>query len=144
MDLIKLQGNLAKLDVIDIAVQIFDDMDSYIADLNRVQLVAGQNDEGEFLQPEYADITTWLKQMYGKGTGSIIDRVTLYDTGDLHKSIFSSMDGKVLTLDSKDGKVDELEAKYGNFLGLTKQSQELVKDEFLKRFEIKLSDAILQ
>jgi len=144
MDLQRLQSNLSKLDIVDLTVEILDEMEVFIADLNRSQLAdEGVNDEGANLG-DYSGVTVWIKEMYGRGTGSITDHVTLYDTGALHKSIFSSTDGKVLTLDSKDSKVDELEIKYGNFLGLTKDSQSKVKEEFLKRFEIKFYGSILQ
>ena len=93
------------------------------ADLNREQLAKrGENDEGEPLQPPYTEVTNMIKTMYKQGTASITEYVTLYDTGDLHKSIQAQIVGDELILGSFDEKVGQLTAKYGEFLGLTDDS----------------------
>jgi hypothetical protein len=142
MDLIALDSNLKKLDVVDLTVSIFDDMEEFIADLNREQLAKyGVNDDGDSLEPEYAEDTIWSKQRKS-GTASITGHVTLFNTGDLHESIFSMISGDELILGSHDEKVGQLTTKYGEFLGLTKENQEKVRVEFLKRFEPALIQGI--
>jgi len=144
MDLIRLQSNLSKLDVVDLAYTILDDMSDFIADLNRKRLAEeGKNSDGVDLFP-YADLTIELKQKYGKGIGRITDHTTLFDTGALHKSIFASVISDELIVDATDPKTDELEDKYGEFLGLTAKEIELVHNEFIKRFIPALENAILR
>jgi hypothetical protein len=135
MDLNQLHKNLKRLDLEAIAAKIFKSLDKYISDLNREQLAKyGVNDDGEKLQPEYTEVTNMIKTRYGSGTGGITSHVTLFNKGDLHKSIFSKYDGEELILGSFDEKVGELTQKYGEFLGLTDENILKLKDKFLPLF----------
>lgn len=136
-------NGLKSLDVEAVAIDILLDMSEFIADLNRAQLSEkGVNDEGVRLSPEYADITKDLKSRK-TGIASIIEHVTLFDKGDLHESITADIYGQDLVLDATDWKLDDLESKYGNFLGLTNESIEKVKEEFQKRFSKELNRLLL-
>lgn len=133
MDVEQLYNNLKKIDVTNVMVESLEELDTFIADLNRSQLVAGLRDDGSDIEPEYAGITEILKRPKS-GTAGITDHVTLYDTGKLHKSIFTSIFPDEIILDSKDSKVSKLEEKYQNFLGLTKESIEKLKNKVLPIF----------
>ena len=110
-------------------------LDKFISDLNREQLAErGENDDGQKLEPEYSEVTNMIKTRYGRGTGSITSHVTLFNRGDLHKSIFSIVDKEEIILGSNDSKVGELTQKYGEFLGLTPDSIEKLKAKFLPLF----------
>lgn len=145
MDLDKLYSNLSNLDVIDICVEIIEnDLSEFINDLNRKQMAdKGKRSDGSQLSPEYTDLTEWFKRQKS-GTAAITGHVTLFDTGDLHKSIFSGIVSDSLVLDSNDWKVSELTQKYGEFLGLTDESIKLFQDKFNPLFIEKLESAILQ
>ncbi|RLI44873.1 hypothetical protein DRO61_11630 [Candidatus Bathyarchaeota archaeon] len=135
MDLVKLNRNLKRIDVEQIAVQVLKKLNKFISDLNREQLaLRGENDDGEKLEPEYTTVTKIIKNESGRGTGSIISHVTLFDKGNLHKSIFSTVDKEEIILGSNDSKVGELTQKYGEFLGLTPDSIEKLKAKFLPLF----------
>ena len=142
MDLQKLYTNLKRLDVEKLAVEILEELDSFISNLNRKQLSdLGVGEDGSLLSPEYANITKDIKSRKS-GVGGIIEHITLYDTGKLHKSIFSSITIDSIILDSKDSKVDELTDKYGEFLGLTDDSIKLLQKEFNKLFWPRLKKTI--
>ena len=144
MDLVKLHTNLKSIDVVDIAYIILDDMSNFIADLNRKRLIDSGEDSNNSSIGEYSDTTIFLKNEFGQGFGQITDHVTWYSTGDLHKSIFSSVIGDELIVDATDPKLDELEDHYNNkeVLGLTDKELVLVKNEFLKRFWPKFNEQI--
>jgi len=134
MGLTKLHKNLKKIDIEAIAVTILKKLDKFISDLNREQLAErGENDDGQKLEPEYTDLTRLLKS-YESGTSAITSYVTLFNKGDLHKSIFSTVDKEGIILGSNDSKVGELTQKYGEFLGLTPDSIEKLKAKFLPLF----------
>ncbi|MHA2364719.1 MAG: hypothetical protein ACXAC7_12255 [Candidatus Hodarchaeales archaeon] len=94
----------------------------------------GENDDGEKLEPPYTEVTNMIKTAYGRGTGAITSHVTLFNKGNLHKSIFAKVDNEEVILGSFDDKVSELTQKYGEFLGLTPDSIKKVQAEFNKRY----------
>ena len=145
MDLQRLYNNVNNLDVVDLAISIFEtELSEFIADLNRKQMAdKGQRSDGSQLTPDYSEFTELMKRYKG-GTSGITSHVTLYDTGELHKSIFAQVIGKDLILDSKDWKVSDLTEKYGEFLGLTPESIIYLKEKFMPIFIQKLNDRILQ
>lgn len=144
MELEKLYSNLSKLDVVDLAISILEnDLGEFIADLNRKQMAdKGQRSDGSQLSPEYTDLTEWFKR-FKSGTAAITSHVTLFDTGELHKSIFTSIISDSLVLDSNDWKVSDLTDKYGEFLGLTDESISELNDKFYPIFIEKLENEIL-
>jgi len=142
MDLKQLHANVSSLDVIDLAIEIFEELNEFIADLNREQMAAkGQMNDGSQMQPEYSFLTEYLKQGKG-GTSGITTHVTLFDTGELHKSIFANV-SETIILDSNDSKVSELTDKYGEFLGLTPESIIKLREKFLPLFWDKFYERIL-
>ena len=143
MDLISLRNNLKSYTVVDAMVDTLDELEDFIADLNRNQLAEGKRDDGSDLSPEYKDITKDIKSRKS-GLAGEIDHVTLFDTGALHKSIFSSVSYPEIILDSKDPKLGELEGKYQNFLGLTKESIKKLREKALPLFWEKYYGEILK
>jgi hypothetical protein len=143
MDLIAIHTNLKSISVIDIMVDTLDELDSFIADLNRDQLSKGKRDDGSDIEPEYTDLTKHIKSNKG-GLSGVIEHVTLFDSGDLYKSIFTAVSYPEIILDSKDPKLGKLEGKYQNFLGLTKENQKKLKDKTLPLFWDKYYGAILR
>jgi len=143
MDLVKLHSNLKQLDVVDLAIEILDELEDFIADLNRSQMYdKGQRSDGSDISPDYTALTVELKERFGSGKGKRTDHVTLYDEGSFHKSIFSSVTIDKIVLDASDNKTDELLGKYGEVLGLTDESIEKLKAEFNKRFWPRFKNAI--
>lgn len=145
MELEKLYSNLSQLDLVTLALDILEnDLGEYIADLNRSQLAdKGVGSDGSALTPEYSGLTEIMKQRRS-GTAGIISHVTLFDTGELHNSIFVTAIGDSILLDSKDSKVLELTQKYGEFLGLTPESIEALQVKFMPIFEQKMYGKILE
>ena len=144
MKLQRLANNLNKLDLVDLSVKVFESMEEFIADLNRKQMAKkGLRSDGTELEPDYSSFTVDYKLDEGQGTGKIVDHVTLFDTGTMHKSIFAEIFPDEIVLDSNDPKISDLEDKYGEFLGLTDESIEIVRKEFLKRFTPLFYEAIL-
>ena len=145
MNLNQLYGNIKGLDIWQIVTDIMEkDLGVFISDLNRNQMAdKGQRADGSKLTPDYANVTKDIKSDKS-GLSGVYEHVTLYDTGELHKSIFTSVIGKNIILDSEDWKVVELTQKYGEFLGLTDESIEKLKERFLPLFFKKLYEQILR
>jgi hypothetical protein len=142
MGLLQLSNKWAKIDFEDLAIKTLRQMDDFIADLNRKQLAEkGVNDDGEKLEPEYSPVTNMIKTRSGVGTGRITSHVTLFNKGNLHKSIFADIDNEII-LGSFDEKVGELSAKYGDFLGLTEESITILQKEFRPRYVANIIKAL--
>lgn len=141
MDLSKLHSNLKQLDVVDIMVDSLEDIDEFIADLNRTQLTQGLRDDGSSIEPEYSALTEVLKRSKS-GTAGITSNVTLFDTGQFHKSIFTSIFPDEIVLDSKDSKLNKLEDKYQSILGLTEASIKKLKQKVLPIFWRKFNEQL--
>jgi len=143
MELQRLHANVSGLDVIELAIEVFESLNEFIADLNREQMsVKGQRADGSLLEPEYSFLTEFLKKDKS-GTSGITTHVTLFDTGELHKSIFANISDTII-LDSNDSKVSELTDKYGEFLGLTPESIIKLREKFLPIFWDKFYERILE
>jgi len=139
MGLKEFRQNVNSIKVDKIYLRVIKSLNKEISDMNRAQLVAGKNDDGEDLQPEYSEVTVFIKS--GKsGTAGITDRVTLFGKGDLHKSIFSLPDDEGVLLGSHDSKVQELANKYGDFLGLTPENI----DKLTTKTDILIADIIYE
>ena len=146
MDLIKLQSNLSKLDVVDLAYSILDDMSDFIADLNRKRLAEKGEDSNSNDIGDYSEFTVRMKDLFGKGVGAITDHVTGYNTVESHRKIFASVVGDQLIVDTPTSQWQDFEERFNNdeILGLTKDEQKIVVDEFNKRFIPALENEILQ
>jgi hypothetical protein len=146
MDLITLQSNIAKLDVVEMGYNILDDMSDFIADLNRKRLAEKGEDSNSNNIGDYTETTVILKEAFGRGIGKITDHVTGYNTGESHKNIFASVISDELIVDTTTSQWEEFEDHYNNkeILGLTVKEMQLVSKEFDKRFFKELESAILR
>lgn len=92
-----------------------------IESLLKDQLQDGISSTGQPISPDYTDYTQQLKAEKGQP----YDRVTLYDTGDLYRSIFLETFESAFDLDALDWKKEKLKEKYepqsGSIFGLTKE-----------------------
>lgn len=87
---------------------------SEISELNREQLRDGVRATGTFL-PDYSPVSV---KVYGKPPGPI----KLYETGDFYEGIVPKFSEMNFTLEGTDEKTDMLERRYGEVVGLTKES----------------------
>ena len=86
---------------------------------NRAQLWSGIDSTGDKTGPPYEPQTIQIKSSLGQPT----DRVTLYDTGAFHKSIYVDVVDDGLIIGATDKKAKELEDKYTiDIYGLTENS----------------------
>ena len=142
MDLERIYNNVKTLDVVDLAVDIFESLDEFIADLNRSQLAdKGIRPDGSNITPEYSTVTELLKRPKS-GTAGITSHVTLYDSGSFHKSIVASIYPDEIVMDATDSKTNDLLDKYGEVLGLTEENKQKLKDKFLPIFEKRFYESI--
>jgi len=139
MSLKEFKKNVDSIDVNKIFIRVIKSLNKYIYDLNRAKLVDGKNDDGESLEPEYSEVTVFIKSKKS-GTAGITDRVTLFGKGHLHKSIFSIPEAKGVLIGSHDSKVQELVTKYGDFLGLDKDSI----DKLTEKADILIAEIIYE
>ena len=112
----------------------------FIEDLNRAQLWAGIDADGQPIEPDYTDATVRIKQAKGQPT----DRVTLKDTGAVYEEIFTEIFSRAFEMDSSDPKAEELKAKYGPAIfGLNAASKQRLIDYIKPQFIYRLRAAIL-
>ena len=142
MGLLELSEKWLKLDFLDIAEQTLSGMEKFIADLNRTQLAEGKRSDGSNIEPEYTPFTTFMKKNYGVGLGKETGHVTLFQTGDIHKSIFADIGSGKVTLDATDPKTNELLSKYGERRGLTDESIVLLRIEFWPKYIANIEKAL--
>ena len=115
--------------------------DQKALNLNRDdQLFKGGSDaNGDLLQPEYADLTIFLKTMSGQPT----DRVTLRDTESFHNSFFLDASKFPLRISATDSKTGELMDKYGeDIFGLDDESQAEFNEYILDDIQEALKKAL--
>ena len=86
------------------------------ADLQREQMMDGEDSEGNAIEPFYTQFTIREKRKKGQPT----DRVTLKDTGSFHQQVFAEAEDKGIQFGSRDSKTKEIKAKYGPVFGLNK------------------------
>lgn len=143
MGLERIYNNLKAIDVVEIMVETLEELDKFMSDLNREQLIQGKLSTGDDITPDYTETTVFLKEKFGTGLGKITDNVTLYGKGPFHKSIFTEVFPDEIIWDATDGKLDELESKYSkDILGLTNENIKKLKDKALPIFYKKLDVAI--
>jgi len=142
MDLQQLHNDLKKVDLVGISYQIFEELETFIADLNRDQLAGkGVNSDNVDLGV-YRPFTIEMKEKKS-GISGIVDHVTLFDTGAFHKSILSTVINDSLILDATDGKLSELESVWGsNILGLTETSIKILQAKYFELFEKRLNELL--
>ena len=107
----------------------------FAKDLNRSQLIDGQNIDASDIEPAYSRTTVSIK----KSKRQISDRVTLKDTGDFYKSFTLKTNNDSFVISATDSKTNKLQKKYGNkILGLSEENKALFAERGLKRQLIKL------
>mgnify|MGYP005993372879 CR=1 FL=1 len=104
----------------------------FILDLNRAQLMIGEDSKKKKIEPAYTAYTKRLKRFKGQPT----NRVTLKDTGVYHKSFYLDVRDDHFIIDTNDELADKLEIKYGDdLLGLSTDNIGVmtakIKDPFL-------------
>lgn len=134
MGLISAQKAWAKLDPISIAGDVLADMDDFIEVLNRKQMAdKGVRADGTAIEPEYTFNTKDAKSRKS-GIASIIEHVTLFGDGPFHNSISSNIINDNVILDASDSKTNELISKYGEVLGLTDESINILRAAFWPKY----------
>ena len=100
-----------------------------IIDLNREEQIYKQG-IGVLGNPlgNYQGFKTGQGKGFPKNRG---DRFNLYDTGALYDSFEIKTDGHKLTISNSDSKVGLLEAKVGEFIGLTPDSQDKMNNQII-------------
>jgi len=97
-----------------------------VADLQRAQLMAGKDAEGQEITPEYRESTKAIKRRKGQPT----DRVTLKDTGKFYKATKAIILSDRFELDSLDIKRNKLTDKYGEqIFGLTEKNIAILREK---------------
>lgn len=135
MGLLQFSEKWLAIDFMNIAADILNELDDYIADLNRQQLSDGLRADNGDINPPYTNFTKNIKSNKS-GLSGVIEHVTLYDTGDFHKSILTNIISGSIVLDATDGKADELVGKYGNIIGLN--------DDSIKKLQIKFRPIFIE
>jgi len=97
-----------------------------VADLQRAQLMAGKDAEGQEITPEYRPSTKAIKRRKGQPT----DKVTLKDTGKFYKATKAIILSDRFELDSLDIKRNKLTDKYGEqIFGLTEENIAILREK---------------
>jgi len=107
-------------------------LEEFIADLNREQLMEGKKGDGSDM-PNYAPNS---KQPSSPGL------ITLFDTGDFHESIKPVFEDEGIDLVGLDFKTPFLVAKFGNILDLDSERREKLKERLLFRVKIRLKELL--
>lgn len=120
-----------ELDVLELSKDAMIEGREEIVQLNRDQLFAGLNSEGDRITPPYRLITTAQKREKGQPT----DRVTLKDTGEFYSKFYLMIQGNSFDINSSDSKTGGLSMKYsgnGDIFGLTSESKRVAYTEIVK------------
>jgi hypothetical protein len=116
-----------------------DDLE-WVVEANKKQLQESKNIEGESLG-EYSDNTATRYNDLRQTKVSIGESVKLKDTGSLYDSIRAEIDGNQIRVeaDYDDAIMGKLEETYGEFIGLTEENEEKLRERLTPdlRFEIK-------
>lgn len=106
-----------------------------IVNLNKQQLYSGYDANEKFITPEYTDYT--IEKKIEKGQP--FDRVTTYDEGLFHESIFLQPFGGEYEFNASDYKIGGLKEKYGeDILGISNSNldnaAEIIKDTLIESY----------
>lgn len=109
------------------------DTSEVILDANREQMLLGLDKNGKEILPEYKPFTRERKIEKGRDP----DTVTLYDTGEWHRSLFMKNDGAKILIDSQHELTDELMLKYNKqdtVLGIPQTAKENINESIMDKF----------
>lgn len=96
-------SNLEQFNWDDTLQKIVEDNRDHLADFQAKQMAKGVDGKGEPTTLDgsgYTPYTMDLKQKYGKGLGSVVDRVTGYNTGELYRTLEAAISNGQFTLSS--------------------------------------------
>ena len=111
----------------------------FAKDLNRSQLIDGQNIDGSEVLNRKGEGYTRFTVSVKKSKNQISDRVTLRDTGDFYKSFTVKANANSFVINATDSKTNKLQKKYGDkILGLSDENKALYGKIGLSRQLIKL------
>jgi hypothetical protein len=92
--------------------------EAFVSELNQSQLAEGQRPDGTSL-PNYSATSV---NSFGKPAGPI----KLFDTGDFYQGIEPLFEDSGFDINGLDSKTDMLISRYGDILGLSKDSVDLL------------------
>lgn len=100
----------------DVVYGILDSLMEEFVGMEKERLFEGADANGGMIEPDYTPFTRRIKISKGQPA----DRVTLFDTGRFHESLFAERSGGEVLFDATDSKRDKLVEKYGkDIFGLT-------------------------
>lgn len=131
--------NLQSLDVHALAVETATEAEPDMVEAMQSQLSEGRRADGSEISPPYAPFTIEQKEKK-TGLASVVDVVTLFDTGSHYAGLFAKVQDDVIDYGSTDKKSASLQDRYGKIYGLDEESREgLVEDFIHPRFESKVA-----
>ena len=125
-----IKKTIKDLDLEKVAVNVLKSNTNEIEDVNISQLEKGENTDGLLLRPTYRNSQYEAYKRAYKGLKTPSGTPNLRDTGDTHKSIKAFVNAKEIRFTFID--LYNLESKYGEFIGLNPNGQEVVKDDILR------------
>jgi hypothetical protein len=132
MTLEELYQNVSNIDAEALVKDILKKNEKKIVLYNTEQMYAGFDSNNNNIEPNYSNMTKRIKASKGQP----IDRVTLKDTGDFHKSL-KVKDFEII---STDVKAKSLQSKYGaDILGTSPEDQSEINETIINP---QLEDAI--
>lgn len=132
MTIFEAQRRLARLDIIQIIEDIIQADSDIIVELNQKQLLAGKNNDGSNVKPDYASQKyAEFKQQIAPNSERGLYTPNLYLTGNFYSTFFVLAMNGIVTYGS-DGDVNDLEGKYGSkIFGLTGESKKFYIENYL-------------
>jgi len=122
-------------------VEAFESSKKKIIQLNTIEQLykKGVDNQNKAIEPPYTPLTVSIKKKKGQPS----NRVTLKDTGDFYKATDVDFGAKKFTITNFDDKYEKLSEKYGDeILGLTLESQAILKDIIIKKIKKKINKLI--
>ncbi len=101
-----------------------------LEELNREQMLEGEDSEGNEITPKYRS-AIYAAQKPSNPKRKFLTP-NLKNTGAFHRSIRATLSGQSIRFNATDSKKAKLLAKYGKVLGLNKAGLEKYKDQYLK------------
>lgn len=116
-----------------IAVDCIKDTSELILDANRKQMLLGLDKLGNEIIPPYKPFTRERKIEQERDP----DVVTLYDTGEWHRSLFMEVKQPTIIIDSNHELTNELMTKYNKtetVLGIPRSQKENINESIMDKF----------
>lgn len=122
MNLLQYTQKTRSLDLLSLVESCLVELDKKgeVTRLIHEQLEQGKRGD-DTLMPRYSYLT--LKEKAAKGRTTATDRISLIDTGDFWKSMFTDIGYGTLSIEARDWKTDTLIDRYGENILLISKSQ---------------------